>query len=251
MIQFKNVYKSFDDKSILEDISFTVNKGEALFVVGPSGTGKSVSVKQLIGLLKPTKGEILVKDKNFFKLNSKQQYEYIKDFGVLFQSSALIAWMTIEENIALPLKESSSLSTEEINERVHEAIHLVELKGSEKKYPSQISGGMQKRAGIARAIVHRPEIIIYDEPTSGLDPVISRHIDHLINDMKKKFQVTSIIVTHDLNSVLVAGDKVAMLYERKLLSFSSVQNFFNNSNPTIQAFIDAQFSKNIIKELKQ
>ena len=243
MIEFKNIYKSFDGNSILEDISFSVSKGETLFIVGPSGTGKSVSIKQLIGMIKPDKGEILVRGKDFFKLKRKEQYNYIKDFGVLFQSSALIAWMTIEENISLPLIENSHLAKKEIKNRVKKAIEIVQLKGAEQKYPSEISGGMQKRAGIARAIVHRPEIIIYDEPTSGLDPVISRHIDHLINDMKREFKITSLVVTHDLNSVLIAGDKVLMLHNKKILSFSDVDGFFKSDNPLIKDFIESQFPK--------
>ena len=243
MVVFDKVSKSFQGKSILEDISFKVEKGETLFIIGPSGTGKSVSIKQLLGIFQPDEGKILVEGENYFDLNAKKQRLYHKKFGVLFQSSALMAWMTIGENIALPLVEEGILSKKEIDEKVYEAMEIVSLKNCIDKYPNEISGGMQKRVGIARAFITHPEIIIYDEPTSGLDPVTSRQIDYLINDMKERFNTCSIIVTHDLNSVLIAGDKVVMLYDKKRLSYSNVGDFFSTENPIIREFIEAQFPK--------
>ena len=252
MVIFDNVSKSFGGKVILEDISFEVKKGETLFVVGPSGTGKSVSVKQLLGIFQPNAGKILVDQENYFDLNNKQKKVYHKKFGVLFQSSALMAWMTIGDNIALPLVEEGKLLKKEIDAKVQKAMDLVSLKGCIDKYPNEISGGMQKRVGIARAFITNPEIIIYDEPTSGLDPVTSRQIDYLINDMKEHYNTCSIVVTHDLNSVLIAGDKVVMLYDKKLLSYSTVNEFFTSKNSIIKEFIEAQFlnKNNLLKGKK-
>ncbi|MCM8541707.1 MAG: ATP-binding cassette domain-containing protein, partial [Lentisphaeraceae bacterium] len=211
MLTFKNVKKSFGDHEVLKGVNFTVEDGETLVIVGPSGTGKSVSLKHMVGLLQPTSGEILFQGKSILNLRGKDLMEHRKNFGMLFQSGALLAWLTVEQNIALPLVEQRRMPFKDIEEKVKKSIALLGLEGSETKRPSEISGGMKKRVGLARAIVMEPKVVLYDEPTSGLDPVMSRHIDKMILDMQKEFGITSIVVTHDLHSAFSIGDRVAML----------------------------------------
>ena len=242
MIEFSNISKSFGTKKVLNDISFDIKKGETFCIIGPSGTGKSVTLRHIIGLLSPDEGKVLVDGLDIQKMSRRERNKQLSKFGVLFQSSALLAWLTVEENIALPLIETTSLSPSEIKERVAEAIKMVQLEGSEKKRPSEISGGMQKRAGLARAIVTRPKIILYDEPTSGLDPVMSRHIDQLTIDMQKKLGVTSVVVTHDLISAFSIADRIAMLHEGVVGEIGTPEDFKRSDKPFVKEFMKAQFS---------
>ncbi len=241
MIQFKKVTKSFGAKKVLDEVDFTINKGETAVIVGLSGAGKSVTLKHMIQLLSPDSGEILVKGQLVGNLPDKELRKVRANFGVLFQSAALLQWMTVRENVALPLKETTNMSDEEIYRLVDEKIALVELSDAAEKYPSNISGGMQKRAGLARAIVTTPEIILYDEPTSGLDPVTSRHIDELIIDMQKKLGVTSVVVTHDLHSALAIGSRIIMLHKGKIIANAAPAEFIKSEHEVVKSFLESQF----------
>ena len=243
MIEFKNISKSFGSKKVLDDVSFTINKGETFVLIGPSGTGKSVSLNHMIAQLTPDQGQILIDGVDIHAANQKEKAQVMNKFGVLFQSGALLAWLTVAENIALPLVENTKLKKAEIDEKVQKVIKMVQLDGAENKFPSEISGGMKKRAGLARAIVTNPEIILYDEPTSGLDPVMSRHIDKMTLDMQKELNVTSVVVTHDLHSAFSIADRIAMLHKGKIGEIATPEDFVKSDKDFVQEFIKAQFSK--------
>jgi phospholipid/cholesterol/gamma-HCH transport system ATP-binding protein len=249
MLEFNDISKSLGGRKILNKLNFSLERGETLVIVGPSGTGKSVTLKHILGIFTPDEGTIQYEGSDVLNLDSTGQKDYIKKFGVLFQSAALLAWLTVEENIALPLVENTKLSPDEIHERVQRVIKLVQLEGAEHKKPSEISGGMQKRAGLARAIITEPEIILYDEPTSGLDPVMSRHIDELILDMQKELGITSVVVTHDLHSAFAIGDRIAMLHEGAFGEISTPQDFVKSDKPYVKQFIQAQFTTGKVKEI--
>jgi len=250
MLTFDNVKKDFGGHEVLKGVSFDVEDGETLVIVGPSGTGKSVSLKHMVGLLKPSSGDILFEGKSIIGLRGKALAEHRRNFGMLFQSGALLAWLTVEQNIALPLIEQRKLSVKEIEKKVKHSIELLGLEGSEAKRPSEISGGMKKRVGLARAIVMEPKVVLYDEPTSGLDPVMSRHIDKMILDMQEEFGITSIVVTHDLHSAFSIGDRVAMLNKGKIVEIGSPEEFVKSEDPFVQEFIKAQFSAGHIEGIK-
>lgn len=241
MIKFENVTKRFGTKTVLNNVSYEVKKGEIFVIVGPSGTGKSVSLKHMVHLLTPDEGRVLVAGEDISHADGMALEKMREHFGYLFQGGALLAWLSVADNVALPLREKTSMSEAEIQKKVMETLELVELAGDADKMPSEISGGMQKRAGLARAIIRDPEIVLYDEPTSGLDPVMSRHIDRLIADLNRKLGVTSVVVTHDLNSALSIGHRVAMLKAGRIVEISTPEEFRSSSNPEVREFLDAQF----------
>lgn len=243
MIEFKNISKSFGDKKILNNVSFKVKKGETFVLIGPSGTGKSVSLNHMITQLTPDSGQVFIDGVDIHAADAKEKSRLMSKFGVLFQSGALLAWLSIAENIALPLIENTKLKPEEIDEKVQRVIKMVQLEGAENKYPAEISGGMKKRAGLARAIVTNPEIILYDEPTSGLDPVMSRHVDQMTLDMQKELNVTSVVVTHDLHSAFSIADRIAMLHEGVIGAIGTPEEFVKSDKDFVQNFIKAQFTK--------
>lgn len=250
MLEFIDVTKKFGSKEVLRGVSFKVEDGETLVVVGPSGTGKSVTLKHIVGLLSPTSGEITYHGKSILGLKGKELRQLRGNFGMLFQSGALLAWLTVEQNIALPLIEQRKMKIKDIQAKVDKTIEMLGLEGSEGKYPSEISGGMRKRVGLARAIVTEPKLILYDEPTSGLDPVMSRHIDKLIKDMQEELGVTAIVVTHDLHSAFSIGDRVAMLHEGKIIEIGPPGEFVKSENQFVQEFIKAQFSAGYIEGIQ-
>ena len=224
IIAFDRVVKRFGDSVVLDGLNWSVRRGEIMVVIGPSGTGKSVTLKHIVGLMEPDSGEVLVKTDRI---------------GYLFQSGALLAWKTVGENVALPLEECTRLSDDEIGERVRTALRAVGMENDADKYPSEISGGMQKRAGLARAIVRESEIVLYDEPTSGLDPVTAAQITELIVDLNRRRGVTSVLVTHDLASALKVADRILLLSGGQARFCGTPAEFAACREPEVQAFLKA------------
>jgi phospholipid/cholesterol/gamma-HCH transport system ATP-binding protein len=241
MIKFENVTKSFGKRTILDNVSYEIKKGEIFCIVGPSGTGKSVSLKLMIRLLAPTSGRVWIDGTCINEANNAELSNLRSKFGYLFQSAALLAWMNVFDNVALPLREKTKLSEKEIEDRVRDALDKVGLLHAIEAYPADLSGGMQKRAGLARAIVTEPQILLYDEPTSGLDPVTSRKIDELIASLSQRLGVTSVVVTHDMHSALAIADRIGMLHSSHLLATATPTEFIKSDIPEIKAFLDAQY----------
>ena len=242
MIRFDHVTKRFGRQTVLDDVSYEIQKGELFSIVGPSGTGKSVSLKHMVRLLTPNSGAVWVGDDCVSAADERDLPRIRARFGYLFQSAALLAWMTVYENVALPLRETHrGMAESEIHDRVMDALEKVGLAEHGAKYPSDISGGMQKRAGLARAIVTEPEIVLYDEPTSGLDPVTSRRIDELIADLRGRLGITSVVVTHDMHSALTVSDRILMLGGGHVVEISKPSDFIHSERPEVRAFLDAQF----------
>ena len=245
MIELVNVYKRLGGRSILNGLSVSIERGQTLAIVGPSGTGKSVTLNHIIGLMLPDRGSINVMGRDVAKLSYREMQEYRSKVGMLFQSGALLGWMTVYDNVALPLRECFHLPEEKIRQKVGEILEFLNLTDSAGKFPNEISGGMQKRAGLARAVVCDPEIMLYDEPTSGLDPVMSRKIDELIVSLQKHFSMTSVVVTHDLCSAFGIADRIAMLFGGRVVEYGTPEQFKASRNELVREFIRAQFSINI------
>ncbi|MGN0844434.1 MAG: ABC transporter ATP-binding protein [Kiritimatiellia bacterium] len=241
MIRFEHVTKRFGSKAVLDDVNFTIERGEVFCILGPSGTGKSVTLKHMIRLLTPTSGRVIVGEDIVSEATGVALSKIRSRFGYLFQSAALLAWMNVFDNVALPLREHANLREEEIRDRVLDALSKVGLEKDLEAMPADLSGGMQKRAGLARAIVTQPEIVLYDEPTSGLDPVTSRRIDELILDLNQRLGITSIVVTHDLHSALSISTRIAMLSGGKVASISSPSEFIHSDLPVARSFLEAQY----------
>ncbi len=238
MIEIQNLHKSFNSNKVLQGVNLTIEQGETLAIIGPSGCGKSVLLKHIVGLLEPEKGCVCVEGKNVQNLNTLELLEIRKLFGFLFQGAALFDSMTIEENIALPLIENDYKFTEsKLQTIVSEKLELVGLPGIEKKKPSELSGGMKKRVGLARALVTNPKYILYDEPTTGLDPIMSDSIDELINHLNNEINVTSIVVTHDMFSVKNVADKVAMMHDGKIYFTGTYNEILKSNDTIIQNFV--------------
>ena len=238
MIEIENLHKSFDGKQVLNGINLSINTGETMAIIGSSGCGKSVLIKHIVGLLSPDKGTVKVEGRIIDKLSPKELYEIRKKFGFLFQGSALFDSMTVEENVALPLVENKSIISEkEIENIVAEKLELVGLQGTQKLKPAGLSGGMKKRAALARALITVPEYILYDEPTTGLDPIMSNNIDNLIKDLSEKLNVTSVVVTHDMYSVKNVASSVAMIYEGKIYFNGKPKDLLNSKDRVIIDFI--------------
>ncbi|MCQ2390283.1 MAG: ATP-binding cassette domain-containing protein [Kiritimatiellae bacterium] len=241
MLRFENVVKSFNGREVLAGVSFTVAKGEVLAIVGPSGTGKSVTLKHMVRLLTPTSGKVFLEDVEISAATGRELESIRARFGYLFQGGALLGWLTVAENVALPLRECLRLPEEEIAKRVNEALKAVELEAAADRYPAEISGGMAKRAGLARAIVRAADIILYDEPTSGLDPVTSITINNLIRRINDSRKVTSIVVTHDLQGALLFADRILMLKAGHVVACETPERFVLSDNPEVKEFLAAQF----------
>lgn len=241
MIRFEHVTKLLSRRIILDDLSFEIQKGETFVIVGPTGMGKSVTIKHMVRLMTPDEGKVYVGDEIVSEATGAKLEAIRSRFGYLFQSDALLAWLTVAENVALPLREKTSMSSEEIQHKVYETLKLVALENDANKYPSQISGGMRKRASLSRAIIRNPEIVLYDEPTASLDPVTARTIDTLIRRMQKELGVTSVVVTHDLHSALSIGNRIAMLHNGKFIEIGTPEEFLKSDCDEVQKFLESQF----------
>ncbi|OQX80540.1 MAG: ABC transporter ATP-binding protein [Candidatus Omnitrophica bacterium 4484_70.1] len=229
MIKVENLSKFFENKRVLDKVNFSVNKGETFLIIGRSGAGKTVLLKTIIGLLKADKGRVIVDNVDITNLDKKGLDKIRLKFGVVFQGSALFDSLTIEENVGFALYQHSNLSSLQIRQKVKETLHLVGLENIEHLYPYELSGGMRKRVAIARAVIYKPQILIYDEPTTGIDPISVDKIVSLIEDLHKRFFVTSLVVTHDLNIGLKLADRLAFLLGGRII-FEGNKDDLNNVN---------------------
>jgi len=237
MIEIKDLHKSFGGLTVLRGVNLTVEKGESMTVIGGSGSGKSVLIKHIIGLLFPDKGQVIVDGQVLNELEEFGLNELRKKFGMLFQGAALFDSLTVWENVGFPLKQHTKQSDKEIRKIATEKLALVGLKDVEDKMPSELSGGMKKRVGLARAICMDAEIILYDEPTTGLDPITSDAINDLIVDLRKKLGVTSVAITHDMQSAYKISDRIAMLYKGEIQEIGTPDQIRNTTNPIVRQFI--------------
>ncbi|MFQ6757968.1 ATP-binding cassette domain-containing protein [Desulfovibrionaceae bacterium CB1MN] len=243
MIQFKDVVKAFGKQTILDRVNMTIDSGKTTVIAGPSGQGKSVTMKLILGLLRPDSGEILVEGHDITKMRAKALNEVRTKFGVLFQGSALLDSLNVFANVALPLEERTKMGSEEIRSRVLAILAQLDLTGHEEKYPAQLSGGMRKRVGLARALMLQPEIMLFDEPTTGLDPENTLEIYKLFLETQKKFGYTSIIVSHDIPKVFNLADQVIVINKGKLSTFASPEDIQQSEIPDIQAFVQYTMGK--------
>ena len=240
MIEIRGLKKRFEDKPVLEGVDLSITKGEALVIVGKSGCGKTVLLKSLIGLIRPDHGRILIDGQDITRMRRRELFRTRKKFGMLFQGAALFDSMTVEENVGLPLREHTLLTQRDIRKKVSEKLELVGLPGIEDKKPAELSGGMRKRVGLARALMMEPEIVLYDEPTTGLDPVTAVVINEMIAEMNERLKITSIAVTHDMHSAFKIGRRVAMLHSGKVVFDGSVKEFQKSKNPLVHGFLEYQ-----------
>lgn len=240
IIGIKNVYKAFDSKEVHMGINLSIEKGENITILGGSGSGKSVLLKEITGLLKPDSGDVIVEGVNIVSLDERELVDVRKKIGMLFQGAALFDSLTVEENIAYPLRESTNFSENEIKDIVARNLKMVGLPDIEEKMPSDLSGGMKKRVGLARAMARNPKILLYDEPTTGLDPPNITRINNLIRDMQKQFGITGVIITHDVQSAFEISDKIAFLYHGKIVFTGTVEEAKNTDVEILSDFINAK-----------
>jgi phospholipid/cholesterol/gamma-HCH transport system ATP-binding protein len=238
MIEVRNLEKSFGEQKILDGVSFRIENGESVVIIGRSGGGKSVLLKHLIGLLQPDSGEVLVDGENIVAMNERQLLRVRRKFGMVFQGAALFDSMSVADNVAFGLRRHEHLTETEITKRVAKALEVVDLPGTENKNPAELSGGMRKRVGLARAIIYEPQIVLYDEPTTGLDPIVSDSIDKLIIRVRDHLKVTTVVVTHDMRSARRVGDHVLMLHDKKIHANCKPEALFASQDPIVRQFID-------------
>jgi phospholipid/cholesterol/gamma-HCH transport system ATP-binding protein len=238
MIEVCRLEKSFGEHQILAGVSFKIDHGESVVIIGRSGGGKSVLLKHLIALLKPDAGQVLIDGENIVPMNERQLLRVRRKFGMLFQGAALFDSMTVAENIAFAFRRDRSLPESEIARKVADVLEMVDLPGIEQKNPSELSGGMRKRVGLARAIVYQPQIVLYDEPTTGLDPIASDSIDKLILRVRDRLSVTSVVVTHDMRSARRLGQRIMMLHDRRIYATGTPEEIFSSRDPIVQQFVE-------------
>ncbi|MBI2068095.1 MAG: ABC transporter ATP-binding protein [Deltaproteobacteria bacterium] len=237
MIQISSLYKSFHGQPVLNGVTLEVPQGGITVILGASGQGKTVLLKHIIGHHRPDRGKVLVDGVDINLLNEREKNEFRKRFGMLYQGAALFDSMTVGENVAFPLREHTKLSEREITLKVGGFLEMVGLNGIEAKMPSELSGGMRKRVGLARAIALQPKIILYDEPTTGLDPITTTQINRLVLEMQKKLRITSVIISHDIESTFAVADQVAMLHEGKIIEVAPPELFRSSRHPFVKQFL--------------
>lgn len=248
VISLRQLNITFGTHTVLDNIDLDVYKGETLAVLGPSGTGKSTVLRSMIGLLEPNGGQIFIQGEDVSGLDEDGWNRLRMKMGMVFQYSALFDFLTVGENVAFGLRQHTDKSDEEIQGIVTQMLDLVGLPDTQDLYPAELSGGMKKRVGLARAIAVNPEIVLYDEPTSGLDPIMSRNISRLIKKTQEQLHVTSVLVTHDMQSAFYAADRVAMLYEGHIVAIGTAEEMKNSTNPIVKAFIEGrEIKEQVIK----
>lgn len=248
VISLRQLNITFGTHTVLDNIDLDVYKGETLAVLGPSGTGKSTVLRSMIGLLEPNGGQIFIQGEDVSGLDEDGWNRLRMKMGMVFQYSALFDFLTVGENVAFGLRQHTDKSDEEIHGIVTQMLDLVGLPGTQDLYPAELSGGMKKRVGLARAIAVNPEIVLYDEPTAGLDPIMSRNISRLIKKTQEQLHVTSVLVTHDMQSAFYAADRVAMIYEGHIVAIGTAEEMKNSTNPIVKAFIEGrEIKEQVIK----
>jgi phospholipid/cholesterol/gamma-HCH transport system ATP-binding protein len=238
MIEVRDLKKSFGSHRVLNGVSFAIERGESVVIIGASGGGKSILLKHLIGLLQPDDGDVVIDGESIAHKNERELIEVRRKFGMLFQSAALFDSMTVEENVGFVLRRERKMEEAKIKERVAEVLEMVDLDGTQHKKPAELSGGMRKRVGLARAIVYRPEILLYDEPTTGLDPIVADSIDQLMLRVVQRLKVTSIVVTHDMRSARCVGQRIMMLHEGKIYTDGTADALFQSKDPIVHRFVN-------------
>jgi phospholipid/cholesterol/gamma-HCH transport system ATP-binding protein len=237
MIQLTNLHKAFGSQNVLNGLNLTIPDGQITAIIGPSGEGKSVLLKHIIGLMQPDSGQIEIDGESIIGIRRSEMNRIREKFGMLFQNAALFDSMNVFENVAFPLQEKTSLSTDEIRTRVLTALEDVGLKNVEHKFTDELSGGMKKRVGLARALLLNPKIILFDEPTTGLDPIIKRAIHQLIRETHTKFGFTALIVSHEIPDIFDIAQNVAMLFRGEILQFGTADELINSTDPVVKQFI--------------
>lgn len=237
MIELKNIHKSFKDQKVLEDLNLRIETGESMVIIGRSGCGKSVLLKHIIGLMRPDKGSVIIDDVDITKISWREMDRVRGKFGMLFQGAALFDSLSIFENVGFQLIEYSDMDFESIKERVSASLEKVGLRGIEEAKPAELSGGMQKRVGLARAICNRPKIILFDEPTTGLDPIMADIINELIRYLHESLNITSVTVTHDMKSAYKIADRIAMLYDKEIIEVGTPEEIKSSRNSIVRQFI--------------
>jgi phospholipid/cholesterol/gamma-HCH transport system ATP-binding protein len=237
MIEVRALAKKFGSQTILDGVDLRIETGESVAIIGRSGGGKSVLLKHMIGLLQPDSGQVLVNDQDITNMTERQLLKVRENFGMVFQGAALFDSMTVAENVAFPLRRAKC-TTGEKEKRVCAALEMVDLPGTQKKKPAELSGGMRKRVGLARAIIYEPKIVLYDEPTTGLDPIMSDSIDQLIIRVRDQLKVTSVVVTHDMRSARRVGNHVFLLHNKKMYAHGTPEEIFSSQDAVVRQFID-------------
>jgi phospholipid/cholesterol/gamma-HCH transport system ATP-binding protein len=238
MIEVRDLHKSFGTQKVLTGVSFNIGESESVVIIGRSGCGKSVLLKHLIGLIRADSGQVVIDGQEISNLTERDLLEVRRKFGMLFQSAALFDSLSVAENISFVLRRERKLTQTQIDERVEEVLEMVELPGIQNKKPSELSGGMRKRVGLARAIIYKPEIVLYDEPTTGLDPVVSDSIDHLIIRVRERLKITTVVVTHDTRSMRRVGQKILMMVNGKIYAAGPPEEIFASQDPIVHRFVN-------------
>jgi len=248
MIELVDVYKAFGPKQVLNGFSLRVERGETFVIIGRNGIGKTVTFKHIMGLMKPDRGKVLVEGVDITGLSNHELIAVRDKFGMVFQGCALLNWLTVAENVALPLRERTSLSKRQILDKVMEKLTLMGLQNAGHLFPAECSGGMKKRAAVARAIVRDPQIILYDEPTAGLDPIMASVVNDLIIELRQKLQITSMVVTHDMASAYRIADRIGMLSGGKLIEIGTPEQIRTSQNPIVRQFIEGRVADPAVAE---